>query len=170
MFPISGICSPKENEHTTVCWLSYFLWCFRLHIFVALSSWWKNPKRHIILISFYFPIPWLHIPLPGNSDKLFRQLHQWYKRFSNVIKKKRKMKSFRTNNNQGPYILFLPGLRIQELRASKLKVRLNIKWMTSAIVYRSESVENSIKGIAIEPKLWKLEYSNWCVVHRALFI
>ena len=37
------------------------------------------------------------------------------------------MKSFRTNNNQGPYILFLPGLRIQELRASKLKSAVKYK-------------------------------------------
>ena len=94
--------SGRKWTHT-VCWLSYFLWCFRWHIFVALSSeliyfsfclskkkisWWKNPKRHIIaiLISLYFPIPLVHIPLPGNSDKLFRQMIQ--RGFSMLFKKK----------------------------------------------------------------------------------
>jgi hypothetical protein len=93
MFPISGICSPEENEPTPSAGSLIFLWCFRWHIFVALSSeliyfsfclskkkisWWKNPKRHIIaiLISLYFPIPLVHIPLPGKSDKLFRQMIQ----------------------------------------------------------------------------------------------
>lgn len=105
IFPISGICSPEENEPTPsagsliFCDVSVGTYSSHSHLSwytFCLSkkkiSWWKNPKRHIIaiLISLYFPIPLLHIPLPGNSDKLFRQMIQ--RGFSMLLKKKRKWK------------------------------------------------------------------------------